>query len=76
MKQHDAISQPLYLQTPAAAARLGLSPSTLEKMRGRGDGPKFIRLTPKRVAYSVAALEEWVRAREYRSVKEYSAAAA
>jgi predicted DNA-binding transcriptional regulator AlpA len=75
MKQHE-ISAEALLPTPTAAARLGLSPSTLEKMRVRGDGPKFIRLTPKKVAYSVAALEEWLRQREFRSVKEYSAATA
>jgi predicted DNA-binding transcriptional regulator AlpA len=75
MKQH-AMPPEALLPTRTAAARLGLSDSTMEKMRSRGDGPKFIRLTPKKVAYSVAALEEWLREREYRSTKEYGAAAA
>jgi hypothetical protein len=68
--------EPLYLQTPAAAARLGLAPATLEKMRVRGDGPPFCRWSRRRIVYAVAAIDQWAREREHRSTKEYSAAAA
>jgi hypothetical protein len=65
----------VYLQTPAAAARLGLAPATLEKMRVRGDGPPFCRWSRRRIVYAVAAIDQWAREREHRSTKEYSAAA-
>jgi hypothetical protein len=67
--------EPVYLQTPAAAARLGLAPATLEKMRVRGDGPPFYRWSRRRIVYAVAALDGWAREREYRSTREYTAAA-
>jgi predicted DNA-binding transcriptional regulator AlpA len=65
-----------YLQTPDAAKRLGLAPSTLEKMRGRGDGPPFIRLTPRRIVYALDALDEFVRGRQYTRTAEYTCTAA
>jgi hypothetical protein len=67
--------EPIYLQTPAAAARLGLAPATLEKMRVRGDGPPFCRWSRRRIVYAVAAIDQWAREREHRSTKEYSVAA-
>jgi hypothetical protein len=62
---------PIYLQTPEAAARIGLAAGTLEKMRCRGDGPSYLRLTPRRVVYAVDALDAWARARQFNSTSEY-----
>jgi predicted DNA-binding transcriptional regulator AlpA len=67
---------PIYLQTPEAAARLGLAPGTLDKMRVRGDGPLYLRLTPRRVVYAVDSLDQWARARQFNSTSEYPAAGA
>jgi predicted DNA-binding transcriptional regulator AlpA len=67
---------PTYLQTPEAAARLGLAPGTLDKMRVRGDGPTYLRLTPRRVVYAVDALDAWARARQFNSTSEYPEAGA
>ena len=50
---------PRYLKTPAAAAHLGLAPTTLEKHRCYGTGPAFHKLGG-RVVYSVEALDAWV----------------
>lgn len=61
-----------HIRTPEAARRLGLTPSTLEKMRGRGDGPPFRRLSRRHVTYAVTSLDAWARDREYRSTKEYA----
>jgi predicted DNA-binding transcriptional regulator AlpA len=36
--------QPRVLRTPDAATYLGLTASTLEKMRLSGGGPRFVRL--------------------------------
>ena len=49
-----------------AARYLGVSPSLLRKMRGRGPddplgpGPQFIRLSPSLIVYEVIALDAWL----------------
>lgn len=48
------------LRTPAAATYVGLSASSLEKMRMTGDGPRFIRLGGRAVGYDVADLDDWL----------------
>jgi hypothetical protein len=63
-----------FLQTVDAAARLGFAASTLEKMRVRGGGPPYLRLSPRRVVYDVEKLDAWARSREFNSTSEYSAA--
>jgi hypothetical protein len=60
-----------YLLTTDAAKHLGLAASTLEKMRLRGDGPSYLRLTPRRIVYAVDALDAWARSREFNSTSEY-----
>lgn len=64
----------IYLRTPEAASRIGLAASTLEKMRVRGDGPSYLRLTPRRVVYAVDILDAWARSREFNSTSEYAPA--
>ena len=49
------------LRTKAAADYLGLSTSTLEKMRIRGQGPRFLRLGGRAIGYEIQALDEWLR---------------
>jgi hypothetical protein len=66
----------MYLRAGDAAKRLGLSPNTLVKMRIRGDGPPFIRLTPRRIVYAPEALDDFVRARQYTRTAEYALNAA
>jgi len=51
------------LRVEAAAAHVGLSVSTLNKMRGDGRGPRFIKLTGKVVGYAVDDLDAWLSAR-------------
>jgi predicted DNA-binding transcriptional regulator AlpA len=67
---------PTFLQTPEAAARLGLAPGTLDKMRLRGNGPAYLRLTPRRIVYAVDELDAWARARQFNSTSEYPTAGA
>ncbi len=69
-------NEPAYLRTPEAAARLGLAASTLDGMRVRGNGPPFIRLTPRSVTYAVDVLDTWARARQFTSTSEYPEAGA
>lgn len=61
------------LSSDQASEWLGLSKSTLAKMRLRGDGPKYIKLGPRRVAYRKLDLEIWVAERSFRSTSQYPA---
>jgi predicted DNA-binding transcriptional regulator AlpA len=53
---------PLIYRTPGAAQYLGLSPSTLEKMRLQGTGPRFTKLGARAVGYFVQDLDEFANA--------------
>jgi predicted DNA-binding transcriptional regulator AlpA len=59
------------LRPPEAAPYIGLSVSTLAKQRLRGDGPKFVRLSPRAVGYLQADLDEWIASRRCLSTSEY-----
>lgn len=65
------MSEIRFLNTVDAAGRIGLSPSTLEKMRWRGDGPRYHVLGRRRVVYDPGTLDAWVRSREHRWTGEY-----
>ena len=61
-----------YLASPGEAALfLDSSTSTLAKFRGRGGGPPFIRLSPRKIAYRVGDLKKWVAGRQFNSTSEY-----
>ncbi|MGD9968198.1 MAG: helix-turn-helix transcriptional regulator [Hyphomonadaceae bacterium] len=51
------------LNVRQAAARLGLSKSTLDKMRGKSKGPRFIRSTDRAIRYDPKDLDAWIEAR-------------
>jgi predicted DNA-binding transcriptional regulator AlpA len=58
------------LRTPDAALYLGLTASTLEKMRLTGDGPRFIRLGARAVGYARDDLDAFVDAGRRRSTSD------
>ncbi|MBF0355395.1 MAG: helix-turn-helix domain-containing protein [Alphaproteobacteria bacterium] len=58
------------LRAPEAADYLGLSPSTLAKMRLRGDGPTYSKAGRKVVLYDMANLDSWFASRQRRSTSE------
>lgn len=58
------------MRTPAAAAYVALAESTLTKLRLRGDGPPFVKVGPRAVAYRKADLDAWLDARVRRSTSE------
>lgn len=60
------------LDVRQAAARLGLSKSTLDKMRCRGVGPKFVKSTDRAVRYDPRDLDAWVEKRRRQSTDEDS----
>lgn len=51
------------VNTQQAALRLGLCKSTLDKMRCKGKGPRFIKSTDRAVRYDPADLDAWIAAR-------------
>ena len=59
------------LRPPLAATYVGLSMSTLAKQRLRGDGPKFVRLSPRTIGYLQADLDEWLTSKRFLSTCEY-----
>ena len=58
-----------HLDTREAAARLGLSPKTLEHYRASGGGPEF-RKPGSRVRYRLEDLEAWASARRWTSISQ------
>ncbi|MDX2277625.1 MAG: helix-turn-helix domain-containing protein [Hyphomonadaceae bacterium] len=48
------------INTQQAALRLGLCKSTLDKMRCKGKGPRFIKSTDRAVRYDPADLDAWI----------------
>ena len=61
------------LRTQEAALYVGLSESTLEKLRLYGGGPRFVRLRPRAVGYRVDDLDAWLESREAGSTSEIAA---
>jgi predicted DNA-binding transcriptional regulator AlpA len=60
----------LIYRTPDAAQYLGLSASTLEKMRLQGTGPRFTRLGTRAVGYLVEDLEAFAQIGRRRSTSD------
>ncbi|RWO54144.1 helix-turn-helix domain-containing protein [Mesorhizobium sp.] len=54
------------LRTDGAALHVGLSVSTLEKLRLTGDGPEYIKLG-RTVVYSTADLDAWMEGNRRKS---------
>ena len=58
------------LRAPEAASYLGLSPSTLAKMRLRGDGPVYAKAGSRVVVYDLNDLNAWLAARRRRNTSD------
>jgi predicted DNA-binding transcriptional regulator AlpA len=58
------------LDTATAAEYVGLSKSTLEKLRVFGTGPKYLKLN-RAVRYRVSDLEAWLCERLVSSTSEF-----
>ena len=58
--EHSTQRTARYLRASAAAKYIGLSPSTLSKMRVRGDSPPYSKAGPRIVVYDVADIEAWL----------------
>lgn len=58
------------LNVRQAATRLGLSKSTLDKMRCAGRGPRFIKSTDRAIRYDPADLDAWIADRRRTSTSQ------
>lgn len=65
---------PPALNTEQASVYTGLAVATLEGLRCRGGGPRFVRYGRKAVRYLVRDLDEWMAARTVSSTSEPIAA--
>jgi predicted DNA-binding transcriptional regulator AlpA len=63
------------MRTPEAARYLGISESTLNKTRLTGDGPPFVKVRLRAVAYRKVDLDAYLAARVRRSTSDKSMAA-
>lgn len=61
------------IPSPKAAEILGIAPQTLRLWRHLGRGPRYVRLSPSRVAYDERELARFVEARSFGSTSEESA---
>jgi predicted DNA-binding transcriptional regulator AlpA len=70
LRSTTASSEPRLLDVREAARRLGLSKSTLDKMRCAGTGPRFIRATARAVRYDPADLDAFANSRRRTSTMD------
>ena len=56
------------LRLPVVAARVGLSETTIWRLRRRGQFPHPVRISPGCVAWREAAVESWIASRLEASV--------
>ena len=61
------------LTPPEAAAYLRCSKSYLDKLRVYGGGPKFLRLSKRKILYRKSDLDRWAAERSFDSTSEYEA---
>jgi predicted DNA-binding transcriptional regulator AlpA len=53
----------IFLTQRELSARCHVSERTLERWRGTGDGPAFVRAGPRRILYRLSGCEAWAAAR-------------
>jgi hypothetical protein len=61
---------PLVVTEVEAGHMLRLSVRTMQRLRLDGDGPRFVRLTGRRIGYAISDLRAWVQARSMASTAE------
>lgn len=64
---------PWRVYSPREVALLtGNSERTLQRLRGNGGGPEFVKLTGKKIGYTGEALRRWIESRSVRSTSDAS----
>ncbi len=70
MSDQDIIDQFRQINTNAAAKFLDLTPRKLELMRQHGDGPVYVRVSPKCIRYRIKELLAFQEANLKRSTMD------
>ncbi len=66
----------IFLVSPNDAAKaLCVSLKTLEAMRLKGNGPQWVRVSARKIAYRPEDVRKWIEGRLYSSTSEYGRAA-
>lgn len=58
------------LSTQQASVYTGLATATLEGLRSRGGGPRFVRYGRKAVRYLIKDLDDWIAAKTVANTSE------
>lgn len=58
-----------------AAAMIGIAPSTLAKMRMRGDGPAYVKVNNRVVVYEISEIDKWINERRRISTSQETGSA-
>jgi hypothetical protein len=65
MSIHEPPAAAEYLDEAALYDRYLIPPRTAQRWRVNGEGPPYVRLGPRRIAYRVADVERWLTVRTY-----------
>lgn len=60
-----------YLSVREVPAHYPTTKSSLDKWRTTGEGPPFVRIGKRRIAYDIADLDAYFAARKHQSTSEY-----
>ncbi len=58
---------PIYLTEREFSERFKIPARTVQRWRSTGDGPPFLRLGPRRIAYRLSDVECWAESRTFAS---------
>jgi hypothetical protein len=67
----DQLSPHQLVDSRQAAQILGVAPKTLENWRTLGGGPRYSRLSARKIVYRVADLNRFVAVNKFASTSEY-----
>ena len=71
MPRSETPIRPILVTENEAAKVLGFSPRTLQSWRVSGDGPPFVRVSPRAIRYRLSDLEAWIETCLKQSTSEY-----
>ena len=60
-----SIDLPAFLTEKEFSERYRTPARSLQRWRANGDGPPFVRIGPRRIAYRTADAEAWLQSRTY-----------
>lgn len=64
------VVQPVYADPQALATRTGISADTWSKWRYLGIGPKYIKVSPRKILYLIEDVDRFLEARKVQSTAQ------